>query len=239
MNLPSATDQLVGDARAGRTGYVCCCDAHSLTQARRQPLHRKILNHARLATPDGMPLVWAGRRSGFDKVGRTYGPDLMESVCAATTGSELSHFFYGGKPGVAAALCQKLLERYPGLKVAGHESPEWSADGYDLPVAPIKNAQAEFIWVGLSTPKQEAFMARYHQTPGTTGITIGVGAAFDFLSGRIRQAPKSWQRLGFEWLWRLGQEPRRLASRYLFAVPSFGIRLLAQQAGLIAYPLED
>lgn len=238
VNLPTATEYLVRAARAEHQGYVCCCDAHSVTQARRRPDHRRTLNGALLATPDGMPLVWAGRRQGYPEVGRTYGPDLMEAVCAATAGTELTHYFFGGSTGVAADLSRQLSDRFPGLKIAGTESPGWSEDVRDLPTDNIRKAGAHFVWIGLSTPKQEAFMEHYHRGGRHPGITLGVGAAFDFLSGRVRQAPASWQRTGMEWLWRLGQEPRRLLPRYCLTVPSFAARMLAQRIGLKRYPIE-
>ncbi|MDB4474659.1 WecB/TagA/CpsF family glycosyltransferase, partial [Opitutaceae bacterium] len=213
VNLESATQGLIAAAHEGKSGYVCCCDAHSIIQGRHNAQHRHTLNQALLATPDGMPLVWTGRRSGFPEVGRTYGPDLMEALCAATADTELTHYFYGGGNGTAAKLVAKLQDRFPYLKIAGHESPLWTDNVSQLPTNKIKEAGADFVWVGLSTPKQEAFMRHFHQHESGKGITLGVGAAFDFLSGQVQQAPKGWQRAGFEWLWRLGQEPGRLAKR--------------------------
>lgn len=238
VNLESATHGLVAAARVGESGYVCCCDAHSIIQGRRNAQHRHTLNQALLAAPDGMPLVWTGRRSGFPEIGRTYGPDLMEALCAATADTELTHYIYGGGEGTAAKLTAKLQDRFPNLKIAGHASPPWTDDVTQFPTKSIKAAGADFVWVGLSTPKQEAFMAHYHQLPDATGITLGVGAAFDFLSGQVQQAPTSWQRAGFEWLWRLGQEPGRLAKRYAITVPSFAIRLLAQRMGWAKFPID-
>ncbi len=238
VNLSTATAHLVSAARTGTKGYVCCCDAHSITRARREPQHRSVLNRALLATPDGMPLVWAGKQQGFPEVGRTYGPDLMEALCTATAGTELTHFLYGGATGVAEELANRLLARFPGLKIAGTETPDWSDDVRELSTKRIRQVRADFVWIGLSTPKQEAFMDSYHQAADHPGITLGVGAAFDFLSGRVRQAPAAWQRVGLEWLWRLGQEPGRLLPRYLVTVPSFAARMLAQRIGLIRYPIE-
>jgi N-acetylglucosaminyldiphosphoundecaprenol N-acetyl-beta-D-mannosaminyltransferase len=239
VNLATATEGLVTAARARRSGYVCCCDAHSITQARSQPSHRRILNRALLATPDGMPVVWAGRRAGYPAVDRTYGPDLLESVCAATAATDLTHYFFGGQAGVAAKLADRLTTRFRGLKVAGIETPPWTDDPASLPTHRIREAQPHFVWVGLSTPKQEAFMAHLHRDETFSGISLGVGAAFDFLTGRVQQAPPTWQRSGFEWLWRLGQEPGRLAGRYAITLPSFALRLLAQRWKLVRYPLDS
>lgn len=238
VNLASATSHLIESARAKQHGYVCCCDAHSLTQARANDAHRHALNHALLATPDGMPVVWAGQQSGHEDVNRTYGPDLLESLCAATADSELTHFFYGGVDGAAAALAERLSQRFPGLKIAGHFEPPIARDSRELPTAELKNAAADFNWIGLSTPKQEAFMAHLNNAPDVKSISLGVGAAFDFLTDRVRQAPRSIQRSGLEWLWRICQEPRRLGPRYLRTVPLFALRLLAQRTGLKTYPLD-
>lgn len=237
LNLKLATEHLIAAARAKKSGYVCCCDAHSLTQARAHPSHRDTLNHAMLATPDGMPIVWAGRRSGFAQVERTYGPDLMETLCAATAGTELTHAFYGGTRGVAAELAERLPQRFPHLRVVGHHSPPVCDHVTELPLDPINATGADFVWIGLSTPKQEAFMRLRHQSTQAGGISLGVGAAFDFLTGRIAQAPGWIQRSGGEWLWRLAHEPRRLGARYGVTVPLFALRLLAQRTGLRKYPL--
>ncbi len=139
----------------------------------------------------------------------------------------------------ATLLVERLQQRFPDLNVVGHESPSWSEDVTSLSIKGIRNAAADFIWVGLSTPKQEAFMAHFHNTTDAKGTTLGVGAAFDFLSGRVKQAPVAWQKAGCEWLWRMGQQPGRLTKRYLITVPKFGARLLAQRWGLIRYSVED
>ena len=237
VNLATAISHLIESSRAKRHGYVCCCDAYSLTQARNEA-HRHALNRALLATPDGMPVVWAGQQSGHGDVGRTYGPDLMESLCATTAETELTHFFYGGTDGTAAALAERLTQRFSGLKIAGHFEPPVTQDSRKLPTAELKSAAADFNWIGLSTPKQEAFMAHLYQAPDIKGISLGVGAAFDFLTNRVPQAPRSIQRSGLEWLWRICQEPRRLGPRYLRTVPLFALRLLAQRTGLRNYPLD-
>lgn len=238
VNLASATDYIVSAAQSKRSGYVCCCDAHSISQARRFPAHRHTLNTALLATPDGMPLVWTGQRSGHLGVGRTYGPDLIQSICAASAETSLSHYLYGGTEGVADALAQRLTHKFPGLSIAGAETPDWVEDVSRLPTQRIIAANPDFVWVGLSTPKQEAFMHHLHTTAGLTGISLGVGAAFDFLTDRVTQAPQWVQRSGGEWLWRMAQEPRRLVPRYCGMLPLFALRLLAQRTGIKRYPLD-
>ena len=240
VNLRSATETLVdatGPAQP-RQRYVCCCDAHSIMQARRSAAHRQTLNHALLATPDGMPMVWLGRRSGYSHINRVYGPDLLESLAAATADGSRSHYFYGGSPGVAADLGRRLQKRHPLVSILGHQTPPLSP-AESLPLPSFPESTPDFVWVGLSTPKQEAFMHRLATTGIDFGVAIGVGAAFDFLTGRVRQASPAIQRSGLEWMWRLAHEPRRLGARYLWTVPRFAMLATAQLLRFRRYPDPD
>ncbi|HEX2100681.1 MAG TPA: WecB/TagA/CpsF family glycosyltransferase [Candidatus Synoicihabitans sp.] len=240
LTLPLARDLIVEAARdRGRGHYVCCCDAHSISWAHRSMAHRRALRQAFLATPDGMPLVWTGRRSGYP-VERVYGPDLLLAICAATADRAYSHFFYGAGPGTAERLTAVLQRSFPGLRIAGTYTPPFGplpeAERTAL-VARLQAAPPDFFWVSLSTPKQEAWVAT-NASLFPAGVMLAVGAAFDLLSGRVRQAPKWCRELGAEWLWRLAREPRRLAPRYLRSAPLFALRAVAQATGLRRYPLE-
>jgi N-acetylglucosaminyldiphosphoundecaprenol N-acetyl-beta-D-mannosaminyltransferase len=223
--------------RSAAGAYVCFCDVNSVSCARRDPAHLAALNNAFLATPDGMPLVWLGRRAGHRNISRVYGPDLLLEVCAATAGTQLTHFFYGAGPGTAAALAENLRARFPGLNVVGTHSPPFRELSSEEALAlerRIRELRPSFFWVGLSTPKQERFMAAFARRLDA-GVLLGVGAAFDFLSGRVRQAPRWMQRTGLEWLFRLWSEPRRLAPRYLRNNPLFILRVFAQLTRLRKY----
>ena len=149
-----------------------------------------------------------------------------------------SHFLYGGVPGTADALADNLRKRFPGLRIAGTFSPPFRQLNV-IEVSElqrrVREARPDFLWVGLSTPKQERFMAQYMSILPEAKIFIGVGAAFDLLTGRVRQAPRWMQRFGLEWLFRLAQEPRRLARRYLINNPLFVARATAQLVGLCKY----
>jgi N-acetylglucosaminyldiphosphoundecaprenol N-acetyl-beta-D-mannosaminyltransferase len=236
LSLDHARDLLVGVRGQARLGYVCLCTVHGLGEARSDPAFRRILNSSWLTTADGMPVVWLGP-PGTERV---YGPDLMLAVCAAGRASGLRHFFFGGGPGVADALAARLTERFPGLAVAGTATPPYrdlepaELDGL---AAQVDCARADIVWVGLGTPKQERFMAGAGQALGAP-LLVGVGAAFDFISGRVRQAPRWMQRTGVEWLFRLCTEPRRLAPRYIRTNTLFLLRLGAQRLGLRRYPIE-
>lgn len=231
VSLASATHRIV-EAASGDFGgqFVCCCDAHSISWAHQSPGHREALNRALLATPDGMPLVWLGRHAGHREVTRVYGPDLLLSVCAATAGRPYSHFFYGAGAGTAAELAGRLQQRFPGLQVAGWQSPPYrplEPDEVDELYARVRELRPHFFWVSLGTPRQEAFMLE-HAGKLSAGVLLGVGAAFDFLTGRVRQAPRWIQRSGLEWLWRLSREPRRLGPRYLRTAPWFAWNVARQ-----------
>ncbi|HET7468287.1 MAG TPA: WecB/TagA/CpsF family glycosyltransferase [Gemmatimonadales bacterium] len=204
-------------ARGGRH-YVCVTGVHGVMESQRDPELRRIHNAAGLVTPDGMPLVWLARRAGFRHVDRVYGPDLMLACCQRSVERGYRHFFYGGGPGVPERLAHRLIERYPGLQVVGTFSPPFRSAGApesEEVIQQINAAGADIVWVGLSTPKQERWMDA-HRGRLQAPVLIGVGAAFDFHAGVKRQAPRWMQRSGLEWLFRLGQEPRRLWRRYSY-----------------------
>ena len=240
LNLTQARDLLLGVHGALRRGYVCVTGVHGVTEAGDDAMFRGILNRAWLVTPDGMPLVWIGRARGHGAMTRVYGPDLMLVVCDAGRASGLTHYFYGGGPDVAETLKEKLAARFPGLQVVGTFSPPFRALEPEESAtwrAEIARVRPDVIWVGLSTPKQERFMAELAGELDA-GVLVGVGAAFDFHAGLKRQAPRWMQRSGLEWLFRLCTEPRRLGARYLRNNPLFLARLLLQATGLRKYPLE-
>jgi N-acetylglucosaminyldiphosphoundecaprenol N-acetyl-beta-D-mannosaminyltransferase len=239
LTLDQARDLVIGIRGRTRCGYICHCTVHSVGEARKDPAYRRLLNASWLTTPDGMPLVWMAHRQGHRGVTRVYGPDLMLAVCDAGRASGLRHYFYGGAPGVAATLRERLCARFPGLAVVGAQSPPFHAltgEELDGLQKDISGCRPDVIWVGLGTPKQDRFMAEVWDQLDA-GVMIGVGAAFDFLSGAKKQAPRWMQRSGLEWLFRLGQEPRRLACRYLVYNPLFLLRTGAQLTGLKKYPL--
>jgi len=241
LTLDDARDQIVAAARETPSRLVCCCDVNSVCSARRDARHRAILNRAFLTTPDGMPLVWLGQRDGHPGTTRVYGPDLLMAVAAATQATGHRHYFCGAAPGTADLLAATLQARFPGLIVAGTESPsfgEFGREELDAIAARIRAAKADLVWVGLSTPRQEALMASL-QPRLDAGVLLGVGAAFDLLSGRIRQAPAWIRRSGLEWLWRLVREPRRLGPRYLRNGPLFLSLIAAQVSGAKRFPRED
>ncbi len=241
MNLRIATEAMLEAVRLRRKGYICVTGVHGVMEARADSQFRRILNGAFLNTTDGMPLVWLGRHATRSSIERVYGPDLMLEVFAATQKTDCRHFFYGGAPGVAGELQASLEARFPGVTVCGTYTPPFrplnSEENKELSEL-VRETRPDIIWVGLSTPKQERFMAEYLPLLDVS-LMVGVGAAFDFHSGRVRQAPRWIQRSGFEWLYRMCCEPRRLAKRYLSNNPRFLAAIALQLSGLRKYPLEE
>jgi N-acetylglucosaminyldiphosphoundecaprenol N-acetyl-beta-D-mannosaminyltransferase len=221
--------------------YVCVSGIHGVMESQRDEDLRAIHNAAGMVVPDGMPLVWLSRLQGFHQVERVYGPDLLLSCCGRSLSTGYRHFFYGGAPGVPERLIERLQARFPGLIVAGGYSPPFraltAAEDTDV-VNRINHAQPDIVWVGLSTPKQERWMAEYRARL-TAPVFVGVGAAFDFHAGLKRQAPRWMQRSGLEWVFRLVTEPRRLWRRYLRNNPLFVWHIVLQGLGLRRYELRS
>jgi N-acetylglucosaminyldiphosphoundecaprenol N-acetyl-beta-D-mannosaminyltransferase len=227
-DLDETVETLAGWIEGGARELVCVSDMNALLHARADPELTELYNTSGLTLPDGMPLVWAGRRAGFAQARRVCGPDLLERVMAVAAERGWSHYFYGGADGVAAELANVFERRHPGLKVVGVHSPPYrqltAAEDAEV-VAAINDAGPDIVWVGLGAPKQERWMAA-HRDRLDAAVLIGVGAAFDFHTGRQRRAPVWMQRAGLEWAHRLSQEPGRLWRRYVFGIPRFLLGVL-------------
>jgi N-acetylglucosaminyldiphosphoundecaprenol N-acetyl-beta-D-mannosaminyltransferase len=215
--------------------YVAVTGMHGVTEAQHDSTFKEVLNAAELVVADGYPLVWLGRRKGFSQMKRrVYGPELMAVFCEETARKCYRHFFYGGAPGVAEELASRFAARYPGLAVAGVYSPPFhalTAEEDRQVVAMINSARTDIVWVGLGAPKQERWMFE-HRNQLRVPVLIGVGAAFDFHTGRTMQAPMWMRENGLEWLFRLIQEPRRLWRRYLVYGPEFAMLVMLELLGL-------
>ena len=240
VNLSQALEAIQGWVAERARTYVCVAAVHSVLECRRDPAVRTILNRSGLTTPDGMPLVWLTRLAGYNHVSRVYGPDLMLAVCQDGLQHGYRHFLYGGGPGIAEQLTERLTGRFPALAIAGVGTPpfrELSSQELQAVDRTISASRADILWVGLGTGKQERWMAERRKFIDTP-VMIGVGAAFDFLSGHKPQAPLWMQRSGLEWLFRFVSEPRRLWRRYA-EYPLFLALLLAQSTGIKRFDLED
>ena len=223
LSMESALECSEALLNRGDNGYVCVTGVHGIIEAQSDEAFRTILNQSFLSTPDGVPTVWLGHLHGFKNMTRVYGPDFMLNLCALSVERGYRHFLYGGRPGIAEELRAELTRRYPGLQIVGTYTPPFrplnSAEEEDLRTR-LEASKADILWCGLSTPKQERFMAAYNgRLP--VKLMVGVGAAFDLLSGNLAEAPDWMKRSGLQWLYRLIKEPKRLWRRYLLNNPRF------------------
>jgi N-acetylglucosaminyldiphosphoundecaprenol N-acetyl-beta-D-mannosaminyltransferase len=241
INMPMALDTIEEWIARREPHYVCVTGVHGVMESQRDEALRRIHNAAGLVTPDGMPLVWRNHQMGFRHVERVYGPDLMLAVCEHAAQRGYRHFFYGGAPGVAEKLAVRLQARFPGLRVAGLYAPPFrplTAEEDNQVTQRINAAQPDIVWVGISTPKQEHWMAE-HVGRLSAPVLVGVGAAFDFHAGLKKQAPRWMQQNGLEWFFRLLTEPRRLWRRYLINNSWFLWLTLCQALGRQPSKLES
>lgn len=222
---------------AGSREYVCVAATHTVMASQEDPELRAAVLGSSLTVPDGQPLVWALRAYGHDLGDRVYGPELMERACAraARTGARI--FLYGGRDDDEQALpnlVRRLTERHPGIVIAGTYRPVYrplSADEQREVASVINAAAPDIVWVGLGVPRQEKWMATMRPQLDAP-VLVGVGAAFDFLSGTVAQAPSWMQRAGLEWLFRLTREPKRLWRRYARYNPRFVVGFAREWWGL-------
>jgi N-acetylglucosaminyldiphosphoundecaprenol N-acetyl-beta-D-mannosaminyltransferase len=232
-SYPAASSQVLAWARTGESRYVAIATVNNVMEAYDSPAFRAIMNAADLVTPDGMPLVWGLRLLGIRTAARVYGPDLTPCVLEAAEREGIPVGFYGSTGAVLEKLLQAVRGRYPRLRIACASAPPFrplSREEDLATIALINGSGARILLVGLSTPKQERWMAAHRGR--VEAVMLGVGAAFDFLAGTKRQAPRWMMRAGLEWFFRLVSEPRRLALRYLKHNPRFLVLFLAQVCGL-------
>ena len=224
VDLKSAvdlSDQWIRSAKGH--GYVCVTGVHGVMEAHADSDLRRVLNRALINVPDGMPMSWVGHLQGFRNMDRVFGPDFMIAMCRLSAERGYRNFLYGGKPGVAALLSETLQRKIPGLQVVGTYTPPFrslTADEENEVLAQVRESQPHILWVGLSTPKQERFMAKYVDSLRVP-LMVGVGAAFDFHTGAIRDCSPWVKRAGLQWLHRLIQDPKHLWKRYLRNNPAF------------------
>jgi N-acetylglucosaminyldiphosphoundecaprenol N-acetyl-beta-D-mannosaminyltransferase len=208
----------------GHRGYICVAATHTVMACQEDAELRAAVLASDLTVPDGQPLVWALNLLGHPLRERVYGPDLMEAACARAAASGQRFDLYGGRDRAALdLLARRLRERHPGIQIAGTYAPVFrplSEHEEAAIAAEINAAGADVVWVGIGVPRQEKWMARM-RTRLDAPVLVGVGAAFDFHAGLVKQAPERLQRLGLEWLFRLSREPRRLWRRYLRYNPRF------------------
>ncbi|MDG4720122.1 MULTISPECIES: WecB/TagA/CpsF family glycosyltransferase [Thalassospira] len=229
VNMAHAVTTFIEWARTGKARKVFVRDVASLMLAVKEPRLQALHENADMVTPDGMPLAWIGKLRGYGrKIGRVSGADIVDAVCAASLKTGQTHYFYGGQEGVAERMAANLAHKYPGLKVAGTFSPPWReigpaselTDEIRNELDAIRASGADFVWIGLSSPKQDYFISKAAPYSGR-GVFFAVGAAFDFHSGNVKRAPVWMQKLGLECIHRLFSDPKRLWRRYILLAPKF------------------
>ncbi len=222
VNYAGAVEWILAHALLADRAYaVEAANTHVAALARTDREFGEAMRGFDLICPDGMPLVWAlnSRLPAAEKLtDRVYGPTLMLETLKATDGrqADFKHFLLGGKQSTLDKLTANFAEKFPGVVIAGTHSPpfgEWPETEFDLIAGKIRDSGANLIWVGLGCPKQEFWIARNKKRlpPGTY---FGIGAAFAFHAGEVRQAPPLIQNFGLEWAYRVAMEPRRLFKRY-------------------------
>jgi N-acetylglucosaminyldiphosphoundecaprenol N-acetyl-beta-D-mannosaminyltransferase len=213
-----------------RKTCVVHCNVYNIMLSMERSDYRAIINSADLVAPDGMPLVWLSWLMGHPHTSRVYGPDLMLGLSEHGLRKEYRHYYYGGAPDVPEKLAQRMEAHFPGIKIVGWYSPPFRSLTIEEDaqvIEQINQAKPDIVWVGLGTPKQDEWMAA-HRDQIDAPVVIGVGAAFNIHAGLLPQAPRWVRNLGFEWLFRLLTEPRRLWRRYLIYNPLFAYHIFRQ-----------
>lgn len=203
-----------GGALAGE--YLCFSNVHTTMMAHDDLRYRDILNGAAYTFPDGKPIAEYQKRHGFSKAERIAGPDFMDAMFRATMDGSVTHYFYGSTEETIQKLRENLEKRYPGIRIAGMVSPPFRPETEEEDAETIRRINesgAALIWIGLGAPKQEKWMAAHKGK--LNGVMLGVGAGFNFFAGTVKRAPLWVQKVGLEWLYRLFQDPKRLANRYI------------------------
>lgn len=219
--------EIIDHIKSKTRTYICLSNVHSTVLFQNNKKFRNSIMSADFVIADGLPLAWLSSLKGRS-IDRIRGSDLMLALCQLSRKHYFSHFFYGGESGVPEKLSAELKKKFPWLNVVGMFSPPFrplNNEEDEIIVEKINQSKADILWVALGAPKQEIWMFE-HRTRLDVPMIIGVGAAFDFLSANIKQAPKWAQNAGFEWLFRFIQEPRRLWKRYIFCNTQFLILIL-------------
>lgn len=196
--------------------YICVSNVHTTVMSYEDESYKDIQNSGFMALPDGKPLSVISKKRGYKESERVTGPDLMEEIFKISEEKGYSHYFYGSTQETLNKLKVKLYEKYPNIKIGGMYSPPFRklTEQEDMVIVEnINKVKPDFVWVGLGAPKQEVWMSENKSK--VNGLMIGVGAGFDYHSGNINRAPVLMQKLSLEWLYRLFQDPKRLARRYL------------------------
>jgi N-acetylglucosaminyldiphosphoundecaprenol N-acetyl-beta-D-mannosaminyltransferase len=240
INMEMALSRIDGWIERREPNYVIAVPAHCIVECLRSEKLRRIYNRAGMVTPDGRPIAWICRLLGYRYVEQVRGSDLMLEVCKRSVSTGYRHFLYGGwPPDVVEQLALRLRERFPGIQIVGTYAPPFrhvTSEEDAMIVERINATRPDVVWIGLGAAKEE-YWSESHVGKIVAPVLIGVGAAFDFHSGRKAHAPRWMIRMGLEWFFRCLNEPRRLIPRYLRDNPRFIWNILLQALGRVPPPL--
>jgi len=229
ITLDQTVEAVAGWVKNGKKNYMHVCTTQTVLECRDAPDLSARVNNSALNVPDGMPLVWLGKLHKHN-VDRVYGPDLMLAICKYGLSRNYRHFLYGSTPEVLNKLVEQLRESFSGIVISGQFAPPFrklsDEEKQDI-TQTINNSKSDIVWVCLGTPQQDYWVADFREHLDAP-VLIPVGAAFNFHSGSVKQAPRWMMHCGLEWFFRLLMEPRRLWKRYLLGNPRFAFLALAQ-----------
>lgn len=231
-NLKSAVYTVCNHLDKWRGEYITFVNVHALMMATESAEYMDTQKEAMCNFADGKPIAWLQKKRGYIEAGRVAGPDFMEAVLKSSAENGYRHYFYGSSAETLELLVQEIKEKYPDIQIVGYHAPkfvekidtEYFDEMYGVDIQRINEATPDFVWIGLGAPKQEEWMLRAKGK--VDGIMLGVGAAFDFMSGTKKRAPYILQVLGLEWLYRMMGDPKRLIKRYVTTNYKFMVKLI-------------
>jgi N-acetylglucosaminyldiphosphoundecaprenol N-acetyl-beta-D-mannosaminyltransferase len=230
LNQDEAVECVTNWLRSGSSHYAVVVNASKMAAARRDHKLKAAILEADLVTADGMSVVWASKLLGRPLKERVTGIDLFERLVGVAADYGASVFFLGATSESVLGIVDRFKVEYPNLRIAGYRDGYFRASEQGDVAAQIKNSGAEVLFVALGSPKQEVWISTFIRATGVR-FALGVGGAFDHLSGRVRRAPNWMQKTGFEWLYRLSHEPKRLWRRYLIGNTRFVWLVIKQRLG--------
>lgn len=225
LTMQETLDEIEASLKQGRMGYVCTVDASGAVMSRSNPELAEVYRGALLATPDSHGVVWALRHKGIKDCRRVSGIEIADKLCALSSRKGYKVYFLGAAPGVAEQAAERILLKHPGCRIVGTRNGFFTPDDDELVAQEVARAKPDVLLVAMGIPRQEMFIARWQATTGAL-IAMGVGGTFDVMSGRIRRAPRWVQSVKCEWLWRLLQDPRKIAKVRL--LPKFVAAVLRE-----------
>jgi N-acetylglucosaminyldiphosphoundecaprenol N-acetyl-beta-D-mannosaminyltransferase len=234
ITMEGALDRISRQLESRRKGYICMAGVHGIVEAHRNLDLAVIYAASTMTLPDGAPTAWVGRSQGKKEMRRVAGPELMLEIFRRKEFANYSHFLYGGEEGVAQQLQQRLTAQFPWARIVAAETPPFrplTPLEEESLAARVQTLRPDIFWVGISTPKQEYFMSQ-NLNRLDTRLMLGVGAAFDYHTGRIKDSPRWVKQIGMQWFHRLLQDPRRLWKRYLSCNSTFLWNIGLQLTGL-------